>query len=75
MEKFIQEKEKQINGCDLHDECIPTQKLKVMLEKIYPHVYVCVIRIFHNIILILTENTPFHLFVDSSRMPGMLFDT
>ena len=32
---ILQEKEKQINNCDLHDQCIPTQKLKVMLDEIY----------------------------------------
>ena len=36
----LQEKEKQINDCDLHDKCIPAQKLKVMLEEIYPYVYI-----------------------------------
>ena len=37
---ILQEKEKQINDCDLHDQCIPTQKLKVMLKKIYPYLSV-----------------------------------
>ena len=71
---ILQEKEKQINNCDLHDQCIPTQKLKVMLEEIY--LYVCIyMNVFPNIISILTENNCFHLFLDSSRMPSVLFDT
>ena len=39
VKSILQEKEKQINDCDLHDKCIPTQKLKVMLEEIYPYIY------------------------------------
>ena len=35
---ILQEKEKQINDCDLHDKCIPTQKLKVMLQEIYLYI-------------------------------------
>ena len=44
---ILQEKEKQINDCDLHDQCIPTQKLKVMLEEIY--LYVCINDSQHNL--------------------------
>ena len=66
---ILQEKEKQINDCDLHDQCIPTQKLKVMLKEM--HIYIWIILL----VLILTENNLFHLFLDSSRMPSVLFDT
>ena len=46
---ILQEKEKQINDCDLHDQCIPTQKLKVMLKEIYPYIHLYIYFSQHNL--------------------------